>query len=105
MNVLSVSKKDRTLIIVGQIMECVIARNIEDDLEHCRLVDGALTAWAWPHKGQSCLTNLLSFYGKVCEVEAAGNGNSYEIIYVDLVSKAFDKVPHQWLLYKVRVHV
>ena len=52
-------------------------------------------------KGKSCLTNLLSFYSKV--YEAANNRDSYDILYLDF-SKAFDKVPHQRLLRKVRAH-
>ncbi len=52
-------------------------------------------------KGKSCLTNLLSFYSKV--YEAVDNGDSYDILYLDF-SKAFDKVPHQRLLRKVRAH-
>ena len=52
-------------------------------------------------KGKSCLTILLSFYSKV--YESADNGNSYDTMYLDF-SKAFDKVPHQRLLIRVRAH-
>ena len=52
-------------------------------------------------KGRSCLTNLLTFYRNV--YEAVDNDANYDIIYQDF-SKAFDKVPHDRLLSKVRAH-
>ena len=48
-------------------------------------------------KGQSCLTNLLSFLERV--TEELDDGGSVDVIYLDF-SKAFDKVPHQRLLRK-----
>ena len=52
-------------------------------------------------KGKSCVTNLISFYKSV--YEAADNNNNYDIIYLDF-SKAFDRVPHERLLRKVKAH-
>ena len=49
----------------------------------------------------SCLTDLLSFYRNV--YEAVDNYANYDIMYLDF-SKAFDKVPHDKLLSKVRAH-
>ena len=84
--------------IVGKILESVIARNIRNHLERHNLINESQHGFT---KGKSCLTNLLSFYSKV--FEAADNGDSYDILYLDF-SKAFDKVPHQRLLGKVRAH-
>ena len=79
-------------------MESIIAKNIREHLDRHNLINQSQHGFT---KGKSCLTNLLSFYSKV--YEAADNGDSYDIIYLDY-SKAFDKVPHQRLLKKVRAH-
>ena len=44
-------------------------------------------------KGRSCLTNLLEFT----------EGSPVDVIYIDF-QKAFDKVPHQRLIIKLRAH-
>ena len=108
-NVVPIFKKgDKTLAsnyrpvsltsIVGKIMESIIAKNIREHLERHKLIRESQHGFM---KGKSCLTNLLSFYSKV--YESADNGDSYDILYLDF-SKAFDKVPHQRLLRKVRAH-
>ena len=108
-NVVPIFKKgDKTLTanyrpvsltsIVGKMMESVIAKNIREHLERHKLINESQHGFT---KGRSCLTNLLSFYSKV--YEAADNGDNYDILYLDF-SKAFDKVPHQRLLRKVRAH-
>ena len=108
-NVVPIFKKgDKTLTanyrpvsltsVVGKLMESVIARSIREHLDRHKLINDSQHGFT---KGKSCLTNLLSFYGKV--YEAADNGNIYDILYLDF-SKAFDKVPHQRLLRKVRAH-
>ena len=79
-------------------MESIIAKNIREHLERHKLIRESQHGFM---KGKSCLTNLLSFYSKV--YESADNGDSYNILYLDF-SKAFDKVPHQRLLRKVRAH-
>ena len=52
-------------------------------------------------KGKSCLTNLLSFLEDV--TKAIDEGKPLDVIYLDF-SKAFDKVPHKRLLYKIESH-
>ena len=52
-------------------------------------------------KGKSCLTNLLQFLEDV--TKARDERKPMDVIYLDF-SKAFDKVPHQRLLYKIEAH-
>jgi len=52
-------------------------------------------------KGRSCLSNLLCFLDQVSGL--VDNGFSLDIVYVDL-AKAFDKVPRQRLLNKLKAY-
>ena len=47
---------------------------------------------------KSCLSNLLTFLN--CVSKWIDNGDSADVIYLDF-AKAFDKVPHQRLIYKL----
>ena len=51
-------------------------------------------------KGYSCLTNMLTFLGKVTGL--VDIGSPVDSVFVDL-ARAFDKVPHQRLV-SVKVH-
>ena len=51
-------------------------------------------------KGRSCATNLISFYSRVIDVVQERDG-WVDCIYLDL-KKAFDKVPHERLLWKLK---
>ena len=52
-------------------------------------------------KGRSYLTNLLEFFEDItCAVD---NREPVDVMYLDF-QKAFDKVPHQRLLHKIKVH-
>ena len=51
-------------------------------------------------KGSSCSANLLSFYSRVVDIVQERNG-WVDSIYLDL-KKAFDKVPHKRLLWKIK---
>ena len=50
-------------------------------------------------RGRSCLTNLLIFLDKI--TRDVDEGHNVDAIYLDF-AKAFDKVPHQRLLVKLR---
>ena len=52
-------------------------------------------------KGRSCLTNLLEFMEHISKW--ADDGSPVDVIYLDF-QKAFDKVPHQRLLIKLKSH-
>jgi len=52
-------------------------------------------------KGYSCTTNLLTFLENV--TEEINNNHSVDTIDLDL-AKAFDKVPHQRLISKLKAH-
>ena len=52
-------------------------------------------------KGKSSTTNLLHFLEIL--TKAADNGDNVGVVYLDF-SKAFDKVPHQKLLHKMKAH-
>ena len=51
-------------------------------------------------KGKSCVSNLLCFYSRVIDIIQEREGWA-DCVYLDL-KKAFDKVPHNRLMWKVR---
>ena len=50
--------------------------------------------------GRSCVTNLSSYYSRVIDIIQERDGWT-NCIYLDLKRKAFDKVPHRKLLWKL----
>ena len=52
-------------------------------------------------KARSCLTNLLCFLEE--HTKWVDDGSPVDVVYLDF-QKAFDKVPHQRLLLKLKVH-
>ena len=52
-------------------------------------------------KARSCLTNMLSFLEEI--TKWLDEGSPVDIIYLDF-QKAFDKMPHQRLLPKLKAH-
>ena len=84
--------------VVGKFLESIIADSIRSHLEKSKLIYDSQHGFT---KGKSCLTNLLTFFRKVFEV--VDNDENYDVIYLDF-SKAFDRVPHQRLLRKIKAH-
>ena len=52
-------------------------------------------------KARSCLTNLLCFFEEI--TKWVDDGSPVDAIYLDF-QKAFDKVPHQRLILKLKSH-
>ena len=52
-------------------------------------------------KARSCLTNLLCFFEEI--TKWLDDGSPVNVVYLDF-QKAFDKVPHQRLLHKLKAH-
>ena len=50
---------------------------------------------------RSCLTNLLCFFEEI--TKWVDDGSPVDVVYLDF-QKAFDKVPHQRLILKLKAH-
>ena len=81
---------------LGKMCERVIREVLVDFVERNQLIKESQHGF---RKGKSCLTNLLDFLENVTNL--VDKGIPVDVIYLDF-QKAFDKVPHQRLLYKLR---
>ena len=52
-------------------------------------------------KSRSCLINMLCLFEEI--TKSIDEGSPVDIIYLDF-QKAFDKVPHQGFLFKLKAH-
>ena len=77
-------------------MESVIRDEMVNHLDKHNLISDSQHGF---RKGYSCTTNLLTFLENV--TEEINNNHSFDTIYLDL-AKAFDKVPHQRLISKLK---
>ena len=82
--------------IPGKLMEGVIKDSLMTHLIENNLIRDSQHGFM---PGRSCTTNLLIFMDKV--TEAVDQGHPVDIFYLDF-SKAFDKVPHDLLILKLR---
>lgn len=82
--------------LIGKILERIVKKNIEEHIAQENLIGDSQHGFR-PRK--SCLTNLLEFFEYL--TKQMDEGEDVDIIYLDF-SKAFDKVPHQRLNYKLR---
>ena len=82
--------------IAGKVMESVLKDAIMDHLVSKSLIRESQHGFM---PGKSCTTNLLVFMDGV--TAAVDQGVPVDIFYLDF-SKAFDKVPHKRLIYKLR---
>ena len=83
---------------VSKVIESVLRDAIVSHLESNQLIRDSQHGF---RKGRSCLTNLLVFLDKVTGY--IDEGYMVDVIYLDF-AKAFDKVPHQRLLDKLKGH-
>lgn len=81
--------------VICKIFETIVKNHITSFLEAGNLLSGNQYGF---RKGRSCTTNLLQFYDKV--TYELDNKNCVDIVYIDF-QKAFDKVPHEALLFKL----
>jgi hypothetical protein len=77
-------------------MESIIKDSILKHLQDRNLINSTQHGF-WPKR--SCLTNLLEFLEYV--TKHVDTGHPIDVIYLDF-QKAFDKVPHQRLLQKIK---
>ena len=82
---------------VSKVIESVLRDAIVSHLKYNELIRDSQHGF---RKGRSCLTNLLVFLDKVTGYIDEGY---VDVIYLDF-AKAFDKVPHQRLLDKLKRH-
>ena len=81
---------------VGKVLEKMIKAELVAYLEDNELIKETQHGF---RKGRSCLTNLLDFFEAVArEVD---QGEPVDVLYFDF-KKAFDRVPHERLLVKLR---
>ena len=83
-------------VLFGKTLERIIKRKIEEFLNVNSLTNKSQHGFS---KGMSCLSNLLVCHDSV--VKMMDEGSAVDIVYLDL-QKAFDKVPHDKLMKKVR---
>ena len=81
---------------VGKVLESMLRDVIVDHLLRYKLINTSQHGFV---KGRSCETNLLEYFEEVTEF--VDKGEPADVIYLDF-QKAFDKVPHQRLLKKMR---
>ncbi|MCP3680519.1 MAG: hypothetical protein GY782_09830, partial [Gammaproteobacteria bacterium] len=80
---------------------CKICEGIikDDWIRYLESTNRITNAQSGFRKGKSCVTNLLSFYSRVID-EVQERDGWVDCVYLDL-KKAFDKVPHTKLIWKL----
>jgi len=81
-----------------KVFEAIIRDEVVHFLEKNKLIKDSQHGF---RKGSSCLTNLLLFLDKI--LRSVDEGFCVDVVFLDL-AKAFDKVPHQRLLEKLKKH-
>ena len=83
---------------VCKVMEMLVRDTITEHLKKYKLIKDSQFGFT---KGSSCLGNLLKFLEEVTRY--VEEGYPLDVIYLDF-SKAFDRVPHQRLILKIKAH-
>ena len=82
--------------VICKLLERLIKDHMVDFLVRHKLLNSSQHGFL---KARSCLTNMLCFLEEI--TKWIDEGLPLDIIYLD-VQKAFDKVPHQRLLLKLK---
>ena len=82
--------------VICKLLESIIRDHIMDFLIKHKLINSSQHGFL---KSKSCLTNLLCFFEEI--TKWVDEGSPVDIIYLDF-QKAFDKVPHQRLILKLK---
>ena len=84
--------------VICKLLETIIRDHMMDFLIKHQLINPSQHGFL---KARSCLTHLLCFLEEL--TKWVGDGAPVDIIYLDF-QKAFDKVPHQRLILKLKSH-
>ena len=84
--------------VVCKLLESLLCDQMVDFLERHNLLKDTQHGFL---RGRSCLTNLLEYTEIISKW--VDDGSPVDVIYLDF-GKAFDKVPHQILLIKIKSH-
>ena len=82
--------------VVCKLLETLIRDHMVEFLMKHKLIN---TSQHGLLKARSCLTNLLCFFEEI--TKWVDDGSPVDVVYLDF-QKAFDKVPHQRLLLKLK---
>ena len=84
--------------VVCKLLETLIRDHMVEFLVKHKLTNTSQNGFL---KARSCLTNLLCFFEEI--TKWVDDGSPVNVVYLDF-QKAFDKVPHQRLLLKLKAH-
>ena len=84
--------------VICKLLETIIRDHMMDFLIKHKLINPTQHGFL---KAKSCLTNLLCFLEEI--TKWVDDGSPVDVIYLDF-QKAFDKVPHQRLISKLKSH-
>ena len=84
--------------VICKLLETIIRDHMMDFLFKHQLINPSQHGFL---KARSCLTNLLCFFEEI--TKWVDEGSPVDVIYLDF-QKAFDKVPHQRLILKLKSH-
>ena len=84
--------------VICKLLETIIRYHMMDFLVKHKLINTSQHGFL---KARSCLTNLLCFFEEI--TKWVDDGSPVDVIYLDF-QKAFDKVPHQRLILKLKSH-
>ena len=82
--------------VICKLLEAIIRDHMMDFLIKHKLINPSQHGFL---KARSCLTNLLCFFEEI--TKWVDKGSPVDVIYLDF-QKAFDKVPHQRLILKLK---